>query len=231
MDTKLVTSILEPGDTFVDIGANIGWFSIIGSLIVGESGKVISFEPDRLNYQILQNNILRNNISNTIAYNSGVSSEDGLATFYRSKDNFGDHRFSNEEFEKREQVLASLVNPSNILLKNSRIRLIKSDTQGFECQVLMGLINYIHSVSHKPILLLEFWPYGILKSNGSIEVFSQILDNLNYNVFLIDENRFQLTRLQPNQLQSIGNQLLDTGDKHSHANILCIHKTRNLLII
>ena len=136
-----------------------------------------------------------------------------------------------KSYEKREHVLASLVNPSNILLKNSKIRLIKSDTQGFECQVLMGLMNYIHSASHKPVLLLEFWPYGILKSKGSIEVFSQILDNLNYNIFLIDENRFQLTILQSHQLLSIGNQLLNTGDKHSHANILCTHKNRNLLII
>lgn len=45
--TAAIRNILKPGDTFIDVGANIGWFTLIASREVGEKGRVIAFEPDR----------------------------------------------------------------------------------------------------------------------------------------------------------------------------------------
>jgi FkbM family methyltransferase len=60
----LMENVLRPGMTFVDAGANIGWFSVLGSRLVGPSGHVFSVEPDPVNLSILRANLERNGCSN-----------------------------------------------------------------------------------------------------------------------------------------------------------------------
>jgi FkbM family methyltransferase len=61
----LMEQVLRPGMTFVDAGANIGWFSVLGSRLVGPGGRVFSVEPDPLNLSILRANLERHGCSNT----------------------------------------------------------------------------------------------------------------------------------------------------------------------
>ena len=68
---------LNNGDIFVDIGANIGLFSLIASQLVGEKGKVISFEPSPITFNRLQENINLNNFSNIEIVNKGISDNVG----------------------------------------------------------------------------------------------------------------------------------------------------------
>jgi FkbM family methyltransferase len=60
----LMQRVLRPGMTFVDAGANIGWFSVLGSRLVGQQGRVFAVEPDQLNLQILRANLERHGCSN-----------------------------------------------------------------------------------------------------------------------------------------------------------------------
>src|SRR6478609_5210120 len=60
----LMQRVLRPGMTFVDAGANIGWFSVLGSRLVGRQGRVFAVEPDQLNLQILRANLERHDCSN-----------------------------------------------------------------------------------------------------------------------------------------------------------------------
>src|SRR5467141_3443412 len=55
----LMENVLRPGMTFVDAGANIGWFSVLGSRLVGPTGRVFSVEPDPVNLSILRANLER----------------------------------------------------------------------------------------------------------------------------------------------------------------------------
>ena len=52
-ETSLVLRLLQPGDVFVDVGANIGYFSVLAASLVGDAGKVFAFEPDPDNFQLL----------------------------------------------------------------------------------------------------------------------------------------------------------------------------------
>ena len=68
---------LKRGDIFIDIGANIGLFSIAAAYKVGESGKVFSFEPTYQTFNQLIENIDLNNLKNVFAFNYAVSDKDG----------------------------------------------------------------------------------------------------------------------------------------------------------
>ena len=56
-ETSLILELLQPGDTFLDVGANIGYFSILAAAAVGDAGHVIAYEPDPENYRLLQTNV------------------------------------------------------------------------------------------------------------------------------------------------------------------------------
>src|SRR5271155_2017027 len=72
---------LRPGMVFYDLGANIGLFTLLGARLVGETGKVFSFEPDPENATRLRRNIQRNGFTNIIIVDSGVWSKTGKLNF------------------------------------------------------------------------------------------------------------------------------------------------------
>jgi FkbM family methyltransferase len=74
---QALASCLKPGDTFYDIGANVGFFTVIGAKLVGASGRVYAFEPVRENVAIIQRNIKLNNFHNVTVLEKAVSSSTG----------------------------------------------------------------------------------------------------------------------------------------------------------
>ena len=59
-ETSLLLSMLRPGDVFVDVGANIGYFSVLAASVVGDDGAVFAFEPDPDNFRLLRRNVALN---------------------------------------------------------------------------------------------------------------------------------------------------------------------------
>jgi FkbM family methyltransferase len=83
VELEYVRNQLRPGDTFVDIGANIGVYSLLASKLVGASGRVLAAEADVDTYARLVGNLKLNNAANVDARNYGLSDEKGEFTFYR----------------------------------------------------------------------------------------------------------------------------------------------------
>jgi FkbM family methyltransferase len=79
---KLVYERLRPDMTFLDIGANIGLYSIVSSLKVGESGKVYAFEPQPNLANIIQQNATLNNLNNITINNCALSDKSGTMELY-----------------------------------------------------------------------------------------------------------------------------------------------------
>ena len=80
-----------PGDTFIDIGANFGYFSLVASALVGDKGHVFSFEPEAYNYNALCNNININKFKNIKAYNIALGKEERDSLLYIDRRNDGGH--------------------------------------------------------------------------------------------------------------------------------------------
>ncbi len=153
------------GKDIVDIGANIGSFSIDFAHLVGDRGKVFCFEPQRLIYYQLCGNIFMNGLDNVYCYNVAIGHEEGVAKIdkpnYHSKDNvnFGAAAITQSETDFDLVVMKKLDD-----YEFNDIVFIKIDVQGFESYVIDGAIETIKK--HRPYLLVEFEDH-LLKEFGS----------------------------------------------------------------
>jgi len=87
-ERQFVSAFLRPGDVFVDVGANIGLFSVTAANRVGDTGKVYAFEPAAKTFHRLSENININNLRNIQPFQLALSNEPGESYFYISEDGF-----------------------------------------------------------------------------------------------------------------------------------------------
>ena len=164
----------RPGDTVLDVGGNIGWFSIIASRLVGPRGTVVAIEPDPLNASLLVDNLSRNGCSNVILEQVAAGAIAGVARLYHSADNAGDHQMA--VIADRPSWVDVAVHPLDTLLagRTQRIDVLKMDTQGSEAATLRGMAGLL--ARHPRLrMVLEFWPHGLERCGSSA---TELLDLL-----------------------------------------------------
>ncbi len=159
-ETKLILRQVKKGSVVVDVGANIGYYTIILADKVGKTGKVYAFEPDKTSFEILKKNIAINNLKNVVVVNAAVGSKNGYLNLYKSKGNLGDHKVYGKGKAERIKVFKL-----DDFIKE-KVDLIKIDTQGWEPEVVKGAQNLIFK--NKPIIFMEYSPasYKAAKLNG-----------------------------------------------------------------
>ncbi len=169
-ETCFLTKNLRPGMVFVDIGANLGYFTTLAARLVGNSGRVIAVEPDPDNFRLLELNVKRNGLTNVTALNRALGAAPGEATLFRSRWNFGDHRLADDKTSKRETVTVQVDTVDRIVDRENlpRVDLIKLDVQGFEQQVQKGMLKTLEA-NPAPVIITEFWPHGLSLAGGSAE--------------------------------------------------------------
>jgi FkbM family methyltransferase len=157
---SILRDFIEPGTVFVDVGANIGWFTLIGSRLTGPKGRVFAIEPDPRNCGILRRNIAHNDCGNVTVYPVAAGAMDGKAFLYRSTDNQGDHRLSVAS-DRTDRVTVRVRTLDALLARRTnRIDVVKMDTQGSEAAVLTGMKQLL-AANPRVRIILEFWPYGL----------------------------------------------------------------------
>jgi len=149
-----ITTYLNRGDCFVDVGANIGLMSIFASQCVGNPGKILAFEAHPETNQLLQENIALNHVKNIENFNFALGNEAGKATIYdnwnvnRGGSSLVIHSENSTGFEVDVKTL------DEVIQNDFQPKMIKVDVEGFEFQVLKGATNTIKNC--KPILIIEF---------------------------------------------------------------------------
>ncbi len=103
VETAWIKSILVPGDTVVDIGANLGWYTVVMARLVGGEGRVVAFEPDPRNFELLLRNVRENEfIDHCTLVQTALLDRFGKVFLEQAVDNLGDHRIkvrAAEEFQ------------------------------------------------------------------------------------------------------------------------------------
>lgn len=186
-ESQLIREKIKEGMTVIDVGANIGYFSVIASSIVGDNGRVISFEPDKENFEFLEKTIELNNFKNVTPCNVALSDKNGEIELFISEDNKGDHRIY-ATTEKRASIKVKTFTMDDYLdsLDIKKVDFIKIDVQGVEWLVLMGMHKTI-SNNPKISILLEFWPHGIIESGGHPVSFLNMLKIAGLNIFGVNQ--------------------------------------------
>ena len=146
---------VRPGQTVIDCGANIGYFSVLASQLVGPRGNVIAVEPDRDNLTLLTHNLWRNGCENVRVVPAAAWRERGVLTLRRSPTNTGDHR----TFAPGGEGLVPCVTLDEVLA-GQRVDVVKIDTQGSDHHVVEGLGA---ALRRDPgcVTLIEFWLEGM----------------------------------------------------------------------
>ena len=159
--TAWIQSRLKPGDCFVDVGANVGYFSLLASTLVGQSGKVISVEAIQRTFEALTENLVANRAQNVRAINMAVWDKEETLSFFISSDTIdGTSTAMPAQAEKwkldkrcdvRAAPLCLLLTPDEI----AATRLIKIDVEGAESRVISGLVPILESGRRDLELVME----------------------------------------------------------------------------
>tara|TARA_A100001035_G_C27723262_1_gene473075 strand:- start:247 stop:1122 length:876 start_codon:yes stop_codon:yes gene_type:complete len=155
-------------EIIIDIGAALGYYTLMFSKAVGKSGKVYSFEPEKNAYSYLKKNISINNIQNVETFNLAVDDKDGEASFLKTsnfqnnKSNWGG---SISRIESDLKVKTCSID--NLNLQN--VDWIKLDVDGNEFRILKGM-NQLIEKSNNIKLIMEFDSDIIKKNNTKLDI-------------------------------------------------------------
>jgi FkbM family methyltransferase len=162
-ETGIVNARVKPGDWFIDVGAHIGYYTVMAARLVGPSGTVVAFEPGPENYEILRKNTA--GLENVKTYCMAASSYAGNSDFYISRISSGGNRIS-PSGPGYDRVTIRTIRLDDVFKPDSysHIRWMKVDTQGHELSVLAGA-NGILKTSRRISLIIEYEPC-LLDLNG-----------------------------------------------------------------
>ncbi len=136
---------LKEGQNFLDVGANIGYYSLFASKIIGNAGRVYSFEPSNREFRRLLKNIELNNCTNIIPLNIALSDLDSEIKFSIAKGHTGLNSMiiADKSVVKSPQIIRSMRLDSIFNSENKKFHLIKIDVEGAELLVLKGMANLL----------------------------------------------------------------------------------------
>ena len=128
---------LGPGQTFLNVGANVGYHVARASRLVGPAGRVIAVEPDPVNFAFLLANLALHDLRNVVPIRCAAGSQAADVRLYRAGDNSGDNRLS--PFPEASTSVDVRVVRMDALLAGQRIDVALIDTQGWDHEVVAGM--------------------------------------------------------------------------------------------
>lgn len=190
-ELHFVAEILTKGDVFIDIGSNVGLFSLIASRCVGNEGKIIAIEPAPITYGRLLENVLINGITNIDSRNIGLSNELGELTFYISDNGFDAwNSFApsvDSKLQKQIKVQTSTLEHELLNVDKENIKLIKIDVEGWEKFVLQG--GEVFFKKYTPIVMVEFTDENTYNAGYSAHEIYDIMVQYGYEWYIYREGK------------------------------------------
>jgi FkbM family methyltransferase len=215
-ETELLLGHRHPGDVVLDVGANLGYYTLLFARHVGPTGKVFAFEPDPDNFSLLQENVARNGYDNVVLVRKAASDYSGMAQLYRSADNQGDHRLYDTDGKRPSVAVESITLDEFFAGYSGPIHLVKMDIQGAEAAALDGMMRLLRRCG--PVTLAtEFWPLGLRRAGSSAERYLYQLAKLGLRLFHINEPRRAVVAIDSQRL------LHDLPEEEeAFTNLLCL---------
>lgn len=204
--TELLKKIIKEGMVVVDIGANIGYYSLIAAKLVGKSGIVYAFEPEPSNYELLCKNIEVNNYTNVIPVRKAISDKNGKVNLWFEKERMVNPSFSkenvldaskHESLEKGGFIEVETISLDDFFenkVKNYKVDFIKVDTEGAEGLMVDGAEKILKNNNLK--IIMEFWPDGLRRLGTDPQKLLQKLQEYGFKIKLIDEKNLTLEPIE-----------------------------------
>jgi len=195
-ERAFANSFLRPGDVFVDVGANIGLFTLIAAACVLPAGRVVAFEPTALTYTRLAENVHLNNFANVNCVKMAVSDHGGYLNLIQSSDGFdawnslAKPTMGKALSEERVEAIAwdSYAYKHDLI---GRVTMMKIDVEGWESRVLAGG-KEAFTRADAPVLQVEFTDEAAKAAGSSCRSLFECLESFGYRMFLYDPSRGEL---------------------------------------
>lgn len=182
---------LTPGMRILDVGGNIGYYSVLFAQGVGATGHVMAFEPDARNRQLLERNLVANAVRDFVTVVPAAVSEGvGSVILHRDPQYFGVHSLaasnciSGDASEATEVPTVSLDSAVNTA-GWERVDLIKIDAQGAEGLILKGATAVLAQA--KLTLMIELWPAGLASCGSSLDEVLTRLEQAGFQPFFLSK--------------------------------------------
>lgn len=225
------SEIIPEGCVVLDIGAHVGGFSLLFGSCVGKKGKVLAFEPNPKTFESLQQKAKDNPLFNIIPYNYACTKEKGKFTFNYSDPSFGTgmnggffdslklgdqiKQFHNHQIEVNGVNILEFLN-ENHSNELDKIKFIKTDTEGFDKEVLKTLSPLIKK--NRPVLMVEAF---INLTEEEMEDYYNTLKSFDYEIYDVSplDNKTDCTGpLTKEEFKYYTKKIVDNG------NFFCFHK-------
>jgi FkbM family methyltransferase len=191
-DVEPIKCFIRPGDSAIDLGANIGWYTTVLSRLVGERGKVYAVEPIPETFTLLSSVIEKLGLTNVTLFNCAVSDSNGSAVMEVPKHEYGGANFymahivsgkgselSLDKFEVPLRPLDSLI-PGEL---SKGVTFVKCDVEGHELAVLKGASHFFEKV--KPAMMIEVTGTAEMQDAPTNE-FHSIMEGYGYVPYWFD---------------------------------------------
>lgn len=193
---KYLNKYLKRGFAFIDIGANIGYFTLIASQLVGDEGLVVAVEPSCRALSELSSNIQINQLKNVIILSIAGGNDYSINKLTQATpNNIGASTLSSHVAPFAFETVPVVPLDSLILLLGLIPDLIKIDAEGFEYQVLLGLKQVLEL--HRPKVICELTEEWLEVNGGNASEILDYMHRLGYKAFIIgDSEPFALSALE-----------------------------------
>jgi FkbM family methyltransferase len=201
-----ISQILKPGDLFLDVGAHIGFISLIASKWVGTQGKVIALEPEASNVARFNQNIHLNRIANIDLLSMAAGAEAKEVDFFFNSDNDGGHalwdvaRHPQNEISRREKQTRKIrLTTLDRIIQGQAPRspkLIKIDTEGAELAVVRGAASSLSNLQI-PYVICEINRFGMNQMGSTEKELRKFMRDQGYDPYLLSSQAPGLHKLAP----------------------------------
>lgn len=173
---QALVELLSPGDVFYDLGANVGFFTLLAARLVGRTGTVIAFEPDPRNAEALRSNIALNGLANVAVIERGVSEKVCTRRFAIAESTASHLAYGTAD---EETIVIDVINLDGFACdaEHRPPTVIKIDIEGEEVHALRGAEQLM--ARHRPVIICEV--------HGTETDVRRLLQNAGYRLRRLDD--------------------------------------------
>ena len=215
--SEIVKKYVHEGDIVIDIGAHVGYYTLLMAQLVGENGKVYSFEPDPVNFQLLKKSVEINGFENVVLIQKAVSNITDKVKLFLGDNNSAINRIYDATLgDAKESIDVESVTIDEYFKENDElVNFIKIDSEGSEVKIINGMKQFL-SRNQELVMMTEFFPFLIKKSGDEPNQYLKSLEKSGFSLYnIFDKNE------KTNKINS--ENFLESGIKSQYCtNLLCI---------
>lgn len=191
----VLSALLDPGDGFLDVGANIGTYTLFARSLVGSSGRVDAFEAHPKAAARLRENLEINSITNVVVHEVAVASEPGLVSFLDDFDVSNSIITEKDRGANTVEVTAAAIDD---VVADCRYAVGKMDIEGFEPGALIGARARLQR-GDPPVWLIEVMEWQLAKAGSSAAALVGLLEDHGFEVTRFDPPSGRCIAVQPDE--------------------------------